>query len=365
MSASHTRSRTALLPRLRRSRWLHPLNDPHAWESILSGLNPMWSRRGIPARIVGIDEETADTKSFRLRVGKRWPGHLAGQHVVVEVEIEGRRLHRSFSLSSAPLQTRELRITVKAQTGSRVSQWMHQKLSVGDVIRLSKAAGDFCAPGGKEPLLLLAAGSGITPIAAILHDLKQRDPNREISLIVCCRDASSQILRDEIDALAADWPALKLHSHFSAERGRLDAQALWQTVPDLARRQALVCGPAALVEMLEDEYAALGMPERVRSESYRGRVFPTAMGSDQSHVIRLDLTEQVFTARGDRGLLGEAELAGLKPAHGCRIGICKSCQCLKRSGSVIDLRTGKISSEPDELIQLCISAPRSALNLVL
>jgi hypothetical protein len=73
----------------------------------------------------------------------------------------------------------------------------------------------------------------------------------------------------------------------------------------------------------------------------------------------------VFTACADSSLLVEAEASGMTPAHGCRIGICKTCQCTKRSGTVENLRTGEISSEPNQLIQLCVSVARSPLELVL
>ena len=88
------------LAQLLRSPWLRPLNDPVAWEQLLGALNPMWSTRGFPARVLAIVEQTADSRTFVLQPGRRWPGHRAGQHVVVEVEIDGRRLHRSFSLSA-------------------------------------------------------------------------------------------------------------------------------------------------------------------------------------------------------------------------------------------------------------------------
>ena len=73
----------------------------------------------------------------------------------------------------------------------------------------------------------------------------------------------------------------------------------------------------------------------------------------------------MFTARGTNALLLEAEHAGFKPRYGCRIGICHTCQCTKRSGIVENLMTGRVSSEPGERIQLCISRARSDLVLEL
>ena len=94
-------------------------------------------------------------------------------------------------------------------------------------------------------------------------------------------------------------------------------------------------------------------------------MLPAPAANDLSHRVHCSKTEQVFTASARSSLLGEAEAAGLRPATGCRIGICKTCQCTKRSGTGENLRTGEISSEPDELIQLCISVARSPLEWVL
>ena len=351
---------------LLRSPWLHPLNDATAWESMLSAVNPMWSTRGIPARVKGIIDETADTKTFVLRPKGNWTGYRAGQHVVVEVEINGRRLHRSFSLSSNPSSGRELQITVKRHPNAQVSNWMHANVKVGDVLRLSEPAGSFCVPDGDaEPLLLLSAGSGITPLMSILRELHLRGHAQPVVFLHCCRAPADFIFARELAALAASWPMLDLRVHYSAFAGRLDIAVISQQLPDFVRYQVLVCGPSAFTEAVEHMYRLAGVPERVRSESYSGRVLPRSDAAIASHPIHCLVTEQAFTARGDRGLLGEAEVAGLKPAHGCRIGICKTCQCLKRSGSVENLRTGVISSEPNELIQLCISVARSPLELAL
>jgi|CXWL01.1.fsa_nt_gi ferredoxin-NADP reductase len=345
---------------------LHPLNDASAWDRMLSAVNPMWSTRAIPARVVAVIDETADTKTFVLQPARKWPGHRAGQHVVVEVEIDGRRLHRSFSLSSNPTGDGRVHITVKRQSGARVSGWMHEHLEPKQVVQLSAPSGEFVAPeSGAEPLLLLSAGSGITPAMAILRDLRARQHAGPIVFLHSCRTEQDLIFAQELRKLAASWPGLDLRIHLSAVSGRLDAAVIESLLPDYARYLAMVCGPAGLTEAVTALYHAAGIPERVRSESYSGRVLPRGGASDAIHAVHCKVTERAFTARADRGLLGEAELAGLAPKHGCRIGLCKTCQCLKKSGSVENLRTGLTSSEPDELIQLCVSVARSPLELAL
>lgn len=350
---------------LLRSPWLRPLNDPLAWERILGTLNPMWSTRGHPARVIAIIDETDDCKSFVLQPGRRWPGHRAGQHVVVEVEINGRRLQRSFSLSAAPRTDRTLKITVKRQPGARVSAWLHAALRIGAVLHLSAPAGDFLTPEGADPVLLLSAGSGITPLMAMLEALHAQQPQRRVVVVHACRTPRDLIFGERLQQLARDWPSLQVQLHFSAQAGRFDARTLAQCLPDYRKFQARVCGPRGLVEGIEALYRDAGIPERMRSESYLGRVLPASAVNDLTHRVHCAKTEQVFTASARASLLTEAEAAGLRPAHGCRIGICKTCQCRKRSGTVENLRTGEISSDPDELIQLCISVARSPLELVL
>ena len=79
--------------------------------------------------------------------------------------------------------------------------------------------------------------------------------------------------------------------------------------------------------------------------------------------VRFAASQQGFTTRSAAPLLVQAEQAGLAPKHGCRIGICRSCQCVKTSGTVENLQTGEVSSAPNELIRLCITAARSDVTL--
>ncbi|MFO1495024.1 MAG: ferredoxin reductase [Lysobacterales bacterium] len=350
--------------RLLRSPWLHPLNDADAWEQLRTAIHPMWSGRDYPARVVALVDETPDTRSLLLQPVRRWPQHRAGQHVVLEVEIDGRRLYRSFSLSSAPTPDRRIRITVKRGAQARVSAWLQAQVQVGDVLRISAPVGEFLAPAGDQPLLLLSAGSGITPLMAILEDLHARGDRRPIQFLHACRTPADLIFAARLRVLATEMPGLSLHIHYSAQLGRFSAGKLAALLPDYARYQALVCGPRDLALDVEQLLQSAGVGAQLRSESYRGRVLPRHANAG-THAVHCSVTEQMFTVREDTSLLAAAEAAGLKPASGCRIGICKTCQCTKRSGSVLNLRTGELSAEPDQLIQLCVSVARSPLELSL
>jgi ferredoxin-NADP reductase len=107
----------------------------------LRQVDPTWSLADIRARVVEVIDETADTRTFVLRPNRHWRGHRAGQYTTVEVEIDGVRMRRCYSISSAPSDTR-LTITVKRVAGGRVSPWLHEHLRPGHVLGLRPAAGD-------------------------------------------------------------------------------------------------------------------------------------------------------------------------------------------------------------------------------
>jgi stearoyl-CoA 9-desaturase NADPH oxidoreductase len=357
-------ARSSLWRRLARSAWLRPLNDLGAVDDVLRGLNAMWSLREIRARVVSISAETADTTSIVLRPNARWPGHKAGQHVVVQVEIDGVRHHRSFSLSSAPRADGTLRITAKRHSQSRVARWIHEELRVGEVLTISAPAGEFVLPATTpQRLLLISAGSGITPAMAVLQELKRRDDKADVVFVHTCRTPDDRIFARELELIASDWPGLRIELHHSAEAGRLDIARLQALVPDFAGRTSYFCGPPALGDAVRTLYRQHHAEAQLRSEDYGGRIAARRVDALAPAHVTCARSKQAFTASGAQPLLIEAEAAGLKPRFGCRIGICRTCQCRKRSGSVENLRTGEISAEPDQLIQLCISAARSDLEL--
>src|SRR4029450_3061162 len=152
-------------PSIWRSPRLRPLNDLPAIDDLLAQVNPLWSLGHIKARVRRIIQETPDTRTFDLEPNRNWPGFRAGQHVLVEMEIGAVRHQRTYSLSSAPVDSRLAAITVKRQPGGKVSNWLHDDLRPGDVLTLGVPGGEFviprpgpprrprrCAGGGGGPL---------------------------------------------------------------------------------------------------------------------------------------------------------------------------------------------------------------------
>jgi ferredoxin-NADP reductase len=360
--AMHTTTSKAPARNWLRSAWLHPFNDTAALDDLLGLVNPLWSLAEIRARVIEVIDETADTRSLVLQPNARWPGFAAGQYVPVFIEIDGVRQQRCYSLSSAP-QAQTLRITIKRQPGGRVSNALHRQIKVGDVLTLGQPAGDFTLPlDPPAGLLLVGAGSGMTPLMAQVQQLNANGYAGEVQLVQLCRTESDVLFGDELRALAAAWPALKVSLHLSSQAGRLSAAQLMALVPDYAQRHTLLCGPVAYMEELRTAWQAQQLGHRLQTEAF-SLAIPKVVAEGATADVRCTRSEQVFTAAPGQPLLSEAEGAGLRPRSGCRIGICHSCKCIKRSGSVQNLLTGEISDAPDEAIQLCISAARSDLTL--
>jgi stearoyl-CoA 9-desaturase NADPH oxidoreductase len=351
--------------------WVEHIVRLSAVEDALSALHPLLSLTHVRARVVRVIDETLDTKTFVLQPNALWRAIdlRAGQFVQVQVEINGRRVERAYSVSSRP-GARRLAITVKRQPGGLMSEHLHNKVKAGDVLTLSQAAGEFVLPTQlpaelSKKVLLLSAGSGITPVMAMLRDLHRRQNAtlpQSVAFVHVCRTPSDLIFARDLHAMAASMPSLSLVIHTSQIAGRFDATALQAAVPDWAERSTWLCGPAAFMSSMQQHWHAAGLASQLQTERFSAApLLPLKPGAPVA--VTWIKSAKTFTAQGTEPLLVQAERAGLAPKHGCRIGICRSCQCVKKTGTVQNLQTGELSSAPNELIRLCVSAARSDVAL--
>ena len=343
--------------------WVENIARPGTVDDVLRGVHPMLSLTQVRARVLRVIDETPDTRTLVLQPNALWRGAQAGQFVQVRAEIDGRRVERAYSVSSRP-GARRIAITVKRQPGGLMSQHLHDHARRGSVLTISQAMGEFQLPAVLPPrILLLSAGSGITPVMAMLHDLRQRRYSGDVQFVHVCRSAEDLIFAQTLQAIAAQHPTLRLHLHFSATMGRFDSATLQRLVPDLATRATWLCGPAALMDAVHELWQREAFDAPLCSERFAAAPLQPAVALGMPVSVDFATSGKRFTTHGAGPLLEQAERVGLAPRHGCRIGICRSCQCVKRSGTVQNLQTGELSSAPNELIRLCISAARSDVAL--
>ena len=338
-------------------------------------------REGL-ARVDAILDETHDVKTFVLSPNAHWwsaggtrspaRSHRAGQFVTVGVEVHGVRTSRCYSLSSAPGAQR-VAITVKralshAGTPGVLSSWLHDHVKVGDVLRLGPPAGEFVLPEATPAkIMLLSGGSGVTPVMAILRDLAARAAIGDVVFVHAARARRDVVFHRELEDMASRHAGLRLAVFTEDTRGRLDEARLRAAVPDLDARATWLCGPPGMMAALAPIWERAGMEGRLRTERFvaDAKAAPAAGGAPARVTLTLATSGRAVTAEGGATLLEQLEQGGATPAYGCRMGICNTCRCVKRAGVVEDMRTGALSSEPDEEIRLCVSRARTDIELAL
>jgi ferredoxin-NADP reductase len=209
--------------------------------------------------------------------------------------------------------------------------------------------------------LLVGGGSGVTPILAIVRELAARQALTDVVVVHGARTAADAIFWPQLSALAAAHPGLRLIPRRDDVHGYLDVAALRALVPDLADRETFVCGPAGLIDVVR----AAAPADRVHCERFVVAPRAPVVGTGAAAAVTLQLGTRTVIARGPGTLLEQLERAGERPVHGCRMGICNTCRCTKRSGAVLDLVTGTVCAEPDREIRLCTSVAHSDLTLEL
>lgn len=341
--------------------WLKPLNDAHAWNRLVQTINPLWSLTEIRAKVLRVEWECADVFSLYLKPNHLFEGFTPGQHIALQLELDGVRKARYFSLSNAVQGNGELRLSIKINPAGTVSK-AASLLKPGQIVRISQASGSFGNAPNEQPLLLISAGSGITPMLSLLHHWAQLANKPKVILVHSCQSAEQLILAQELQTLVHSWPELQVHTHFSAEQGRMGIEQLTRLVPDIAERTTYLCGPAPFMAMIETYFEQHGLSEQLEQEYFGQLNFSADPNAEQFTIFNAD-AEASFDAKNGQSLLEAAESAGLKPKHGCRRGICMSCQCKKISGVVMNQLTQIASSNDEEWIQLCVSTPLSNLQI--
>jgi ferredoxin-NADP reductase len=224
------------------------------------------------ARVVGGVKETARTKSIALDPAD-WPGPLAGQHVDVRLTAEdGYQAQRSYSIASAP-EDEYLAITVQRLEDGEVSPYLTETLVPGDELELRGPIGGYFVwreeLGG--PLLLVAGGSGVVPLRAILRHHRSIASEIPARLLYSARTRDDVIYRAEL----ADYDSVvtltdEQSQDWSGRTGRIDAGFLAETAwPPAERPFVYICGPTGFVEAVADALVTLGhSPARIRTERF-------------------------------------------------------------------------------------------------
>lgn len=346
----------------RSTRALQPLRylSGHAWlreadvDQLLQAVHPVWRLNRVLARVEAREWVAEDMLALTLRCNGNARGWQAGQHVQLLLAHNGMRLSRSYSLTAVHADGR-IELAIKRQPGGRLSNQLLDHLPVGQVLELGQAGGSLRWPASRDGVLLLAAGSGITPLLGLLRQALAEGFAAPVTLLHYVRQRSQRAFSRELQNLMSRYPNLQVRWAISGEpagadelSGRFQPEHL-QGVPGSS---LLVCGPHGFVASVREQWAG-----EVQAEAFS---LPPAEASAGAVALQLQFARSQLAVSGDSAssLLQQAEAHGLRPNHGCRQGICTSCTCTLLSGTVRDLRNGQLHGEPGQPIRICVSVPQ-------
>lgn len=391
-------------------------------QSLPTSAQTEWTTQTVTLRCHRIVAETPDTKTFWFTAE---PSILfsynPGQFVMLEFDIDGDRVVRPYSLSSSPTRPHAVSITVKRVPDGRVSNWLNDELKVGDTVSaIGAPKGTFtCVPQLPSKLLLLSAGSGITPMMSMVRYLYDRgaDAQTDIVFLYCARTQKDLIFYAELAAIAAQMKRFRLaitlsrpdpNLPWTGYTGRISPHMLQLIAPDFIERSTFVCGPDEFMSCARSILESLAFPmSQYQQESFggkrdgkvstknpfassapemvlepetqpvtnsiatatapssqNGKTSKTATGT--APVVQFVRSQISAPANEDLTLLEIAEQRGVPIRSGCQAGVCGTCKVRLSKGRV------RHNPEPAALTQAeqesgyvlaCIAHPQGAIEL--
>ena len=362
-------------------------------------------------RVAAIFRETPDVKTFRLvnpQGGVLPFTFLPGQFITFSAEVEGRRVRRSYTIASSPMQTAYLEVTVRRQEHHGVSAYLHDRVTVGSLLDVSAASGRFTFTGEENSIVLIAGGVGITPMMSVIRYLIDVSFPGDIYFLFGARSTEDFIFREELEYLQRRHENLHVAATMSraagtawmGPEGPITKEFIANAVPDIAHRHVHLCGPPPMMDAVKAALSALGIPaERVETEAFgpaAGMVPPDALHTDQPEaapitppsqeatlsappagaagngaaavqnapLVRFTVSEKTGPLLPNQSVLEAAEAIGVDIDYQCRVGICGVCRVRLLEGAVtMEVQEGLEPGDKERGIILACQA-KSTGNVV-
>jgi ring-1,2-phenylacetyl-CoA epoxidase subunit PaaE len=305
--------------------------------------------------------ETRDSIRLTLQVPddiRREFEFLPGQHLPIQIEVDGKPVRRTYSICSTP-GNGTLQLGIRIQPGGAFSGYVADTLQAGDVLQVMPPFGQFHAsidPANEKTYLAFASGSGITPILSIIKSTLEGEPGSRFVLFYGNRRQNTTMFIDDLYALKNIFPErLQLYFLFTREdqeypifSGRLDADKTAELCKvfcqGLTPDEAFICGPDTMIETVRTALVGLGMDdEAIHVERYgaprRKAGAEAALAPADEHdckiVVIMDGHKKTFEmSSGGSSIVDAAAAQGVELPYSCKAGVCATCRTHVRSGKV-------------------------------
>jgi ring-1,2-phenylacetyl-CoA epoxidase subunit PaaE len=306
-----------------------------------------------------IVRETAEAITIHLRQPeKNRLNYEAGQFLTLIADIDGEETRRSYSLCSSPQTDETLAVTVKRIPNGKMSNFLNDMLKEGQTLKISEPAGRFTLtpnPRQARHVVLIGAGSGITPLMSMLKTLLTQEPNSRATLIYGNRTEETIIFRQQLLDFQTQYRSrLQIihilsqpHEGWEGLSGRLNrhsAMEVFGQMPTLPEREYYLCGPAGMMEEMQEALKILNVPPgRIFKESFVTAQTAEAKGEvteekqllqNRNVTIYYEGTEYKLEVSAKQSILEAALKANIDLPYSCQSGMCTACMGRCVSGKV-------------------------------
>ncbi|OMC12584.1 MOSC and FAD-binding oxidoreductase domain-containing protein [Mycobacterium sp. SP-6446] len=343
------------------------------------GIEPGWDGFR-PLRVSAITRESPQVMSIRLQAddGGSLPRPLPGQYLTVRVPGAAKPTPmRSYSLSGDP-STGDYRISVKREDHGVVSRWLHAHVQPGSVVEAAAPRGDFYLTEESNPVVLISAGIGITPVLAMLHTLSAARSSRDVWWLHTTRSHETLAFATEVTTLVKSLPHARQLVFYTQTQGRPDAATIASLgLPTDAA--VYLCGPTQFMSDTRDALTAAGLdPARMHSELFgalppinpgivagaeRKPPHPPAGPPGTGPSITFSRSGLTVNWSADyANILDLAEACDVPSRFSCRSGVCHVCETPVVAGTTTYVQA-PLEPPGQGRVLICSAAPESDLVL--
>jgi ferredoxin-NADP reductase len=331
---------------------------------------PRWQGQATPLYVTDVIQDTPDTFTFRFQGDPLcrfvyWPG----QFCTLVLNIDGKKVVRSYTIASTPSRPFVLEITVKRVPGGLVSNWLPDHLRPGDRVEISGPKGKFCLVPGKIPrkMLFVAGGSGVTPLMSMTRWLCDISADVDVRFFFSVRTPVDVVFRKEIELATQRYrmftPLVVTTTRGAGDdwlglTGRVSRRMVETIAPDLHERDVFMCGPAGFMDAIVGILREAGFDmARLHTESFGGVrtsvaekpapavrahpasrslvvPVPAAPAATGGIVVEFARSGKRAATDGRMPLLDLAESQDVDVGYSCRAGTCGECKVRVLRGRV-------------------------------
>lgn len=356
---------------------------------------PQWTTRKTQVICVNVIEETHDVKTFQFIAEPKQLFHFKpGQFIGIQIEVDGEKHNRSYTIASSPTRPHLLELTIKKDPEGAVSPWLHENIVPGKSLELRGPAGRFnCMDVEFNPksdkVLLISAGSGITPMMSMARFWCDQATQRDIQFLHWSRSTGDIIFRRELALLDHQYDRFNpeiictnpgLSENWLGRRGRVNLNLLTDLVKDIQQYSIFCCGPEGFMSQVKscleqinfdmsyyhDESFDPGGKKKAKDAAKKlakeNLPTPKPLGP---FTLTLEKSGKTLVVEPNENLLDRLESENVAIESACRAGNCGCCQVKKISGETTTLNeTGLLDERKHQgFILTCTTCLKSDVTL--